>query len=57
LRDYYVTNFNLINSGKWSLNNLDDMYFWQREIYVKLVADHNEKLMQQRREMEQQYGR
>lgn len=52
-----MTNFNLINSGKWNLNNLDDMYFWEREIYVKLVADYNEKLMQQRREMEQQYGR
>jgi hypothetical protein len=33
------------------------MYFWEREIYVKLVADYNEKLVQQRREMEQHYGR
>jgi hypothetical protein len=44
LKDYYVTNFNLLNSGKWMLNDLDEMMFWEREIYVNILADYNQKL-------------
>lgn len=44
LKDYYMTNFNLLNSGKWALGDLDEMMFWEREIYVNLLADHNQKM-------------
>lgn len=44
LKDYYITNFNLLNSGKWMIKDLDDMMFWEREIYVNLLADHNQKM-------------
>lgn len=44
LKDYYMTNFNLLNSGKWILADLDEMMFWEREIYVNLLADHNQKI-------------
>jgi hypothetical protein len=46
LKDYYETNFNLINTKCWSLNDLDNMYFWEREIYINLLQDYNEKLKQ-----------
>jgi hypothetical protein len=57
LKDYYTTNFNLINSGKWSLMDLDCMFFWEREIYVNLLVQHNEKLKEKQREFEMNYGR
>lgn len=44
LKDYYMTNFNLISSGKWSLFDLDEMMFWEREIYVNLLIEHNKKI-------------
>lgn len=44
LGDYYRTNFSLINTGKWSLSELDNMAFWEREIYVNLLAEHDRKL-------------
>jgi len=43
LKDYYMTNFNLLNSGKISLTELDEMMFWEREIYVNLLAEYNKK--------------
>ena len=45
LKDYYTTNFNLLNIGNLTLNDLEEMLFWEREIYINLLADHNEKLM------------
>lgn len=44
LKDYYMTNFNLICDGKWSLTELDEMMFWEREVYVNLVAEHVKKM-------------
>jgi len=47
LKDYYMTNFSLISSGKWSLSDLDEMMFWEREIYVNLLIEHNKKINNQ----------
>lgn len=44
LGDYYKTNFKMINTGKWSLIELDQMTFWEREIYVNLVAENERKI-------------
>lgn len=58
LRDYYVTNFNLINSGKWNLTELNEMLFWEREIYVNLLASYNEeqKNLAKEKELRRNYG-
>jgi len=56
LRDYYVTNFNLINTGKWNLNELNEMMFWEREIYVNLLAQYNEDQKNKEKEMRMNYG-
>jgi hypothetical protein len=56
LKDYYVTNFNLINTGKWNLNELDEMMFWEREIYVNLLAQYNEDQKNKEKEMRMNYG-
>ena len=34
LANYLQTNFGLIQHHGWSLNELDDMHPWEREIYV-----------------------
>lgn len=47
LKDYYTTNFNLILSGKWSLEDLDQMMFWEREIYTNLIIENNKKIQNQ----------
>jgi hypothetical protein len=59
LKDYYTTNFSMINSGKWNLNELNEMMFWEREIYVNLIAAYNEeqKNLAREREMRLNYGR
>jgi hypothetical protein len=59
LKDYYTTNFSMINSGKWNLNELNEMLFWEREIYVNLIAAYNEeqKNLAREREMRLNYGR
>jgi hypothetical protein len=46
-----------MNSGNWLLEELDCMYFWEREIYIKLLNDYNEKMKQRRKDMEMNYGR
>jgi hypothetical protein len=43
LYDYYQTNFTLINNFSWRLKELEEMYFWEREIYTKLLSDYNEE--------------
>jgi hypothetical protein len=59
LKDYYTTNFSMINSGKWNLQELNEMMFWEREIYVNLIAAYNEeqKNLAREREMRSNYGR
>lgn len=48
LKDYYQTNFNLINNYKWSLHDLENMLFWEREVYINLLAEHNQKLLEKK---------
>lgn len=58
LKDYYHTNFNLLNTGKWSLTELDSMMFWEREIYVNLLAEYNRRVqnINQETKIRTQYG-
>lgn len=48
LRNYYSTNFTLMQHHKYSLTELDNMIPWEKQIYVKMLANHiqeqNEKM-------------
>ena len=39
----YKMNFNLMQHHQYSLNELDNMIPWEREIYVKMLSDWLEK--------------
>jgi hypothetical protein len=55
LFDYYKTNFSLINYYKWSIEDIENMMFWEREIYINLLAEEKQKESQLK--MSQQFGR
>lgn len=46
MKDYFNSNFTLINNFSWSLEDLENMHCWERDIYLKLVADYQEKKKQ-----------
>jgi hypothetical protein len=33
----------MINHHSWRLEELDEMFFWEREIYIKLLTDYIEE--------------
>jgi hypothetical protein len=45
----------LINYYKWSIEDIENMMFWEREIYINLLAEEKEKESQLK--MSQQFGR
>jgi len=47
LTDYFVSNFTLINNFNWTLSDIENMVCWERDIYLKLVLDYQEKKKQQ----------
>ena len=52
LIDYYKTNFNLFKQLNLSIFDIDNMFFWEREIYIKILVDFNEERAQRERERE-----
>jgi len=48
LKNYYSTNFTLMQHHKYSLTELDNLIPWEKQIYVKLLENHvkeqNERL-------------
>ena len=50
LRNYYRTNFALMQHHKYSLSELDGMIPWEREIYITMLSQYieeeNEKIKQ-----------
>jgi len=53
LYDYYKTNFTLINNFSWRLIELEEMFFWEREVYIKLLSDYNEEQKIKKNQMQQ----
>ncbi len=53
LYDYYKTNFTLINHFSWRLTELEEMFFWEREVYIKLLSDYNEEQKIKKNQMQQ----
>jgi len=51
LKNYYTTNFNLMQFHKYSLSDLENMMPWERFIYIDLLKAHiqeqNEKIKEQ----------
>jgi len=54
LIDYYKTNFSLFKQLNLSISDIDNMFFWEREIYIKILVDFNEEKAQREREREMQ---
>jgi len=50
LRNYYTTNFSLMQHHKYSLIELENMIPWERDIYVAMLIQYieqeNEKIKQ-----------
>lgn len=46
LIDYYKTNFTLVNNYNWQLKDLEEMYYWEREVYIQLLNAHIEEKKQ-----------
>ena len=40
LANYIQTNFGLIQHHNWSLTELEEMYPWEREIYISLLKQY-----------------
>lgn len=55
LRNYYKTNFSLMQHHKYSLTELENMLPWERDIYVAMlvqyIEEENEKIKQQNASM------
>tara|TARA_R110000868_G_scaffold308983_1_gene570401 strand:- start:1789 stop:1992 length:204 start_codon:yes stop_codon:yes gene_type:complete len=47
LKDYFTTNFTLINNFNWNLSDLNNMIWWEREIYIKLLIDYQDQKKQE----------
>jgi len=43
LPDYYQINFSLMTHHNYSLSELEEMYPYERDIYVSLLVDYLEK--------------
>ena len=50
LANYIQTNFGLTQHHTWSLTELEEMYPWEREIYISLLLAHLEELEMQRKQ-------
>jgi len=50
LRNYYMTNFSLMQHHKYSLTELESMMPWERDVYVAMltqyIEEENEKIKQ-----------
>jgi len=50
LSNYYQTNFSLMTHHKYSLNDVEGMIPWERDIYVKMLIDYLEKLKEEQQQ-------
>lgn len=51
---YFKTNFSLMNHHKWSLNEIEDMMPWERQVYIDLLQDWIKQKEQEIKEQEMQ---
>jgi hypothetical protein len=53
LKNYYKTNFSLMQHHKYSLTELENMMPWERDIYISLlisyIEEENQKIKERQR--------
>jgi hypothetical protein len=49
LMNYYLSNFTMMQFYKYSLSELENMYPWEREIYISLLNQHIEEENERRK--------
>lgn len=54
LKNYYTTNFTLIQHHKYSLSELDNLIPWEKQIYVTMLAQHLKEQNEQMKMLEMQ---
>jgi hypothetical protein len=55
LKNYYTTNFSLMQHHKYSLSELENMIPWERDIYITMLIQYIEE--ENRKIKEQQSNR
>jgi len=50
LKNYFKTNFAMMQHHKYSLNELENMMPWERAVYIDMLQDHLKSLEQQNRD-------
>jgi hypothetical protein len=54
LKNYFETNFALMQHHKYSLNDLDNMMPWEKSLYIDMLIEHikeeNEKIKLQQQQ-------
>ena len=40
----------------WNIQDLENMFYWEREVYLKLLSDYIEEQKIKRQQQEQQQG-
>lgn len=54
LKNYYTTNFTLMQHHKYSLSELDNLIPWEKQIYVTMLAQHLKEQNEQMKMLEMQ---
>jgi hypothetical protein len=52
LKNFYSTNFALVQHHKYSLSDIENMMPWERHIYLDMLKEHIRQQEEQRRDQE-----
>jgi hypothetical protein len=50
LKNYFKTNFAMMQHHKYSLDELENMMPWERAVYIDMLQDHLKKIEEQNRD-------
>lgn len=50
LKNYFKTNFAMMQHHKYSLNELENMMPWERAVYIDMLQDHLKRIEEQNRD-------
>lgn len=53
--NYYMSNFTMAQFYHYSLSELDEMYPWEREVYISLLNKHIEEENERRKNNAKKY--
>ena len=52
LKNFYSTNFALVQHHKYSLSDIENMMPWERHVYLDMLSEHIRQQEEQRRDRE-----